>query len=144
MAAEAPDNRCARRRWSASSRLRAIPFAGCFRPKLCNQMRETLAVLGKVDAVRLGSEDRNARGLQFRSQLQRRLPPKLHDDAEQFALFRLARDDLEHVFGGQWLEIEPVGRVRVGRNGLGIAIDHDGLEPAPRRGPSAKAAWQQQ
>ena len=34
-------------------------------------------------------------------------------------------DDLEHVLGGQRLEIEPVGGVVVGRDGLRIAVDHD-------------------
>ena len=40
----------------------------------------------------------------------------------------LGVDDLEHVLGGQRLEIEPVGGVVVGRHGLRVAVDHDGLE----------------
>ena len=35
--------------------------------------------------------------------------------------------DLEHVLGGQRLEIEPVGGVVVGRDGLRVAVDHDRL-----------------
>ena len=35
--------------------------------------------------------------------------------------------DFEHVLGGQRLEIEPVGGVVVGRDGLRVAVDHDGL-----------------
>ena len=93
---------------------------------------------------RAGAEDRHPRRLQLGRELQRRLPAKLDDHAEQLALRLLALDDFEHVLGGQRLEIEPVGRVGVGRDRLRVAIDHDGLEaPAPSR-PSAKAAWQQQ
>ena len=39
----------------------------------------------------------------------------------------LGVDDLEHVLGGERLEIEPVGGVVVGRHRLRIAVDHDGL-----------------
>ena len=37
-------------------------------------------------------------------------------------------DDFEHILQRQGLKIEPVGGVVVGRNSLGIAIDHDGLD----------------
>ena len=36
--------------------------------------------------------------------------------------------DLDHVLGGQRLEIEPVGGVVIGRDGLGVAVDHDRLD----------------
>ena len=39
----------------------------------------------------------------------------------------LALEDLDDVFFGQRLEIEAVGGVVVGRDGLGVAVDHDGL-----------------
>ena len=42
-------------------------------------------------------------------------------------LLRLGVDDLQHVLGGERLEIEPVGGVVVGRHRLRIAVDHDGL-----------------
>ena len=73
----------------------------------------------------------NPRRLQLRRKLQRRLPAKLDDHAQQLALLRLALDDLEHVLGRQRLEIEAVRRVRVGRHRLRVAIDHDRLEPRP-------------
>ncbi len=41
--------------------------------------------------------------------------------------WRLGLEDLQHVLGGQRLEIEPVGGVVVGRDGLRVAVDHDGL-----------------
>ena len=36
-------------------------------------------------------------------------------------------DDLEHVLERQRLEVQAVGGVVVGRDGLRIAVDHDGL-----------------
>jgi hypothetical protein len=35
--------------------------------------------------------------------------------------------DLQHVLQGQRLEVEPVGGVVVGGDGLGVAVDHDRL-----------------
>jgi hypothetical protein len=60
-------------------------------------------------------------------ELQRRLAAELHDDAVQRAVLLLDAQDLHHVFEGQRLEIEAVGGVVVGRDGLGVAVDHDGL-----------------
>ena len=120
------------------------PVRRLLEAELLHQRREPLAILGEVDAVGRGPEDRHARRLQLLGKLQRRLPAELDDHAEQFALLLLPPDDLQHVLGRQRLEIEPVRRVRVGRHRLRIAIDHDRLEARPRRGPSAKAAWQQQ
>ena len=57
-------------------------------------------------------------------QLQRRLAAVLHDDA----LGLLLVDDLQDVLERQRLEVQPVGGVVVGRDGLGVAVDHDGLE----------------
>ena len=37
-------------------------------------------------------------------------------------------DQLQHVLGGQRLEVEPVGGVVVGGDGLGVAVDHDRLD----------------
>ena len=36
--------------------------------------------------------------------------------------------DLDHILGGQRLEIEPVGGVVIGRDGLRVAVDHDRLD----------------
>ena len=49
----------------------------------------------------------------------------MHDDP--FGLF--LGHHLEHVLERQWLEIQPIRRVVVGRDGLRVAVDHDGLEP---------------
>ena len=95
--------------------------------ELSDQLLEAVAVLGEVDHVRRGAEDRHLRVLQRRGELQRRLAAELDDDAVERALRLLDADDLEHVLGGQRLEIEPVRGVVVGRDGLGIAVDHDRL-----------------
>ncbi len=57
-------------------------------------------------------------------EVERRLAAELHDDAPAFFLLV----DVEHVFERERLEVEFVARVVVGRNGLGVRVDHDGLE----------------
>ena len=58
-------------------------------------------------------------------EFQRRLPAQLDDDAVERAVRLLQSHDLQHILGGQRLEIEPVRGVVVGRDGFGIAVDHD-------------------
>jgi hypothetical protein len=43
------------------------------------------------------------------------------------AVRALGVDDFQYVFRRERFEIEPVGRVVVGRHGFRIAVDHDGL-----------------
>ena len=62
-------------------------------------------------------------------QTQRGLPAQLHDDAGDRAGGLLGCDDLEDVLEGERLEVEPVGGVVVGGDGLGVAVDHHRLEP---------------
>ena len=52
--------------------------------------------------------------LQRLRQLERGLPAELDDHADQLAVLLLDVQDLEHVLGGQRLEIEPVRRVVIG------------------------------
>ena len=93
------------------------------------QLREALAILGEVDRIGRGADDADARRLQRQRQLQRRLPAVL-DDARHFAAGLLfARDDRRHVLERQRLEVQPIDGVVVGRHGLGVAVDHHGLEP---------------
>ena len=58
-------------------------------------------------------------------QAQRRLTAELHDHAVGL----LDVDDGHHVFERERLEVQAIGGVVVGRDRLGIAVDHDGLEP---------------
>jgi len=84
---------------------------------------KALAVLGHVDHVGRGADDRHAVLLEVACELERRLPAVLHDDAERL----LDVHDLEHVLERQRLEIEAIGGVVISRDGLRIAIDHDRL-----------------
>ena len=104
-----------------------MPFSGWRRLELVDQLLEALAVLGEVDRVGRGAEDRDAGGLERLGQLERRLAAELHDQAQQLAGAALDLDQLDHVLGGQRLEVQAVGGVVVGRHGLRIAVDHDGL-----------------
>ncbi len=62
-------------------------------------------------------------------QLQRRLAAVLHDAAQHRSPLLLAPNEGDHVLRGERLEIQPVGGVVIGADGLGVAVDHDGLEP---------------
>ena len=54
-------------------------------------------------------------------------PPSWHDDADELARLRLGVHHLEHVLERERLEVQPVAGVVVGRDGLGVAVDHHGL-----------------
>ena len=58
-------------------------------------------------------------------EVERGLAAELDDNPEQRAAALLDPDDLDHVLGGQRLEIEPVRGVVIGRDGLRVAVDHD-------------------
>ena len=63
-------------------------------------------------------------------ELERRLPAELHDGAHRL----LAPRDLHHVLQRERLEVEAVRGVVVGGDRLGVAIDHDGLDPRRAQG----------
>ena len=86
---------------------------------------EAPAVLGKVDRIGRGAENRNFGGFKRPCQLERRLTAELHDDALQRAAGLLDAAQFDHVLGRQRLEVEPIGCVVVGRYRFRIAIDHD-------------------
>ena len=86
-------------------------------------MLEALAVLGAVDGVRRGADNRHAVGFQRPGQLERRLSAVLDD----YSLGLLLADDFEYVFQGQRFEIQPIGGIEVGGHRFRIAVDHDGF-----------------
>ncbi len=96
--------------------------------ELLQQNLETLAVFGKVDGIGGGAEDRHAFLDQRVGELERRLSAELHDHARERAVGLFLADDLQNIFGSQRLEIEAIRSVVVGRDGFGIAVDHDGLD----------------
>ena len=85
---------------------------------------ERAAVLGEVDGLGRGADDRHALGLERLGQAERGLPAELHDDAGDRAGEALGVHHLEHVLEGERLEVEPAARVVVGRDRLGVAVDH--------------------
>ncbi len=111
----------------ACSSEEAMPLTGCFRLEIVEELLEPLAVLGEVDGVGRGAEDRDALGFERVGELQGRLAAELDDDAVEGAVFLLDPEDFEDVFQRQRFEIEPVGGVVVGADRLRVAVDHDGL-----------------
>ena len=95
--------------------------------ELVEELGEQVAVFGQIDGVGLGAEDRHAGLLHGFGQVQRGLAAELDDDAVQRAVLLFGFEDLDDVFFGQRLEIEAIGGVVVGRDGFGIAVDHDGF-----------------
>ena len=87
------------------------------------QLLEALAIFCSVDHVRAGADDRHAAGLQVACQLERGLSTELNDHSGRF----FDRDDLQNILERQWLEIQAIRGIVVGRHGLRIAIDHDRL-----------------
>ena len=108
--------------------------------QLVDQRLEPVAVFGKIDGVGRRAEDRHAGLFQRARELQRRLAAELHDHALDAPVGAFRADDLEHVFGRQRLEEQPVGGVVVGRHGLRVAVDHDRLEAGLRQREAGMAA----
>jgi hypothetical protein len=84
-------------------------------------MLEKLAVLGALDRFDRGADDGDAVGLESGGEVERGLAAELDDDA--VGLFVVA--DVEDVLEGERLEEEFVGGVVVGRDGLGVRVDHE-------------------
>ncbi len=84
------------------------------------QRTETRTVFSEVDRVGGRPEYRNAGFLQPGRQLQRGLATEL----DYHALGLLDLTDPEDVLERQWLEVQAIGGVVVGRDGLRIAVDH--------------------
>ena len=84
-------------------------------------------MLGVVDRLRRGAQHRHAGVLEPLRQAQRGLPAEGADDPGDRAGGALGLDHLEDVLEGQRLEVQPVGGVVVGGDGLGVAVDHHRL-----------------
>ncbi len=84
---------------------------------------EALAVFGAVDGIRAGTDDRHAVGLQRSGQFQRGLATVLDNHALGF----FDAHDFQHIFQGHRLEVETIRGVVIGRDGLRVTVDHDGL-----------------
>ncbi len=102
-------------------------------PEPVEERAEALAILGQVDRLVRRAEDAEAGVLELARELERRLAAELDDDA----LRPLALADRQHFLDAERLEVEAVGGVVVGGDGLGVAVDHHRLA-ARARGTSAR------
>ncbi len=100
------------------------------------QRAEQLAVFRQVDVGGVGADDGNALRLERQRQRQRGLPAELHDDAVGL----LGVVDVQHFLERQGLEVEAVRGVVVGRDGLGVAVDHDRFDAEVLQGEGGVAA----
>ncbi len=105
-----------------------MPCFGRGQARLGEHAPERAAVLGQVDRLGLRAEHRHAGVLEPLRQAERRLAAERADHPGDRAGLLLGVHDLEDVLEGQRLEVQPVGRVVVGRHRLGIAVHHHGLE----------------
>ena len=95
--------------------------------QIFEQLAEALAVFGEVDGIGRCADDGHAGGEQTLREIERRLSAELDDHADLCAGLRFVVVDGEHVFKDERLKVEAVAGVVVGRDGLRIAVDHDGL-----------------
>ena len=84
-------------------------------------------MLRVVDGLGRGAQHRDAGVLEPLRQAQRGLPAERADDPGHRPGRALGLDHLEDVLEGERLEVEPVGGVVVGGDGLGVAVDHHRL-----------------
>ena len=98
-----------------------------FQAQTVHEVLEPFAVFCEVDCVRRGAEDRDTCFFQRVREFQRGLAAELNDNAVEGAVVLFHAKDFHHVFKGQRFEIQTVRGVVVGRHGLGVAVDHDGL-----------------
>ncbi len=110
---------------------------GLAEPEAVHDLLETLPVLGAVDRVGGGAQNRRSGRLQAAGKVERRLAAELEDDAHR--LLRL--QDVEDVLQRHRLEEELVGGVVVGAHRLRVGVDHDALVPLlPQREGGVDAA----
>ena len=106
-------------------------------PRRGQQVAERAAVLGQIDGLRRGADDRNPCVGEPLRQPERGLAAELHDDAHHArpagAGLLLGVEHLQDVLERQRLEVQPVGGVVVGGHRLRVAVDHHGLETRLRQ-----------
>ena len=105
-------------------------------PDLLDEAAEEVAVLRERYVPGRSPEDLHPGGFQPFGEVQGGLSPELDDGA--FAA--LAFVDLHYVFERERLEVEAVRGVVVGRDGLGVRVDHDDFESAPAQRERRMAA----
>jgi len=113
---------------------------GLVQTEIVEQLGEHLAVFGELDVLRRGADDADAVFFEAFGEIQRRLAAELDDDAEHLVVDVFALVDVEHVFEREGLKVELVGGIVVGGDGLGVGVDHDGLEAELAQGEAGMDA----
>ena len=111
------------------------PVLRLHEPQFVEHRLEAIAILGEIDRVEPGADDGTPAATRP-ARVQRSLTAVLHDAADHSpgAIGAIdsasieSLDDVEHVLQGEWLEEELIARVVVGRDGLGVRVDHHRLE----------------
>ena len=128
-----PDSRCARPpppppRRRRRCRCRAGAGRACAsRP--WKRSRSSARSIASGEVPRIGISARSNAAASFSGVC----PPNCTMTPSKVPRALLDAHDLEHVLGGQRLEIEPVGGVVIGRDGLRVAVDHDRLDAGSPR-----------
>ncbi len=92
--------------------------------QLLHHLTEQIPVFRQIDDSGRGAEDLHAVLFQIGCEIQRCLAAELGDHAERLFLII----DAQNIFQGERLEIQLVGSIIVGGNGLGVAVHDDRLE----------------
>src|SRR3989441_12908920 len=88
----------------------------------------SLPVFSQIDRVGRRPENLHAGLLQRERELERRLATELDETRHLAAGGALGFDDRHDVLKGERVEVQPVGRVVVGRDRLRVAVDYHRLE----------------
>ncbi len=123
-----PDSRSRPATASASAAERAVPLSGWRRPSFFSstwkRSRSSARSMASGEVPRIGMPAASSAAASFSGVW----PPNCTMTPSSVPRALLDPHQLDHVLGGQRLEIEPVRGVVVGRHRLRIAVDHDGLE----------------
>ncbi len=98
---------------------------------LLQNLVEAFPVLGGVHAVGGGAQDLDAHLGEGLGQFDGGLAAELDDSAPGLLLLH----DVLYVLSGEGLEVQLVGHVKVGGDGLGVVVDDDGLKAHALKGP---------
>ena len=88
---------------------------------------EAVAVFRQIDGIGRGAQNRNSGTFKGFGQFERCLAAELHNYPFQSAVFLFFGENFQNIFSRQRFKIKAVRCVIIGRNGFGIAIDHDGF-----------------
>ena len=114
---------------TASAEVVAVPPGGCGIPR--REHSSFHRSRSSARSIEAGEVPSTSSSGMIGGQLERGLAAQRDDDADQPASVHRCRplgvEHVGHVLGRQRLEVEAVGGVVVGRDGLGVAVDHHRL-----------------